>query len=75
MYAVINKQQKKKRKEDTPPTHSNRERVYYNTVKKEHAMEDEVVAPQIPPYTVEKLYTAVMKKQKGSANSAKETSP
>ena len=66
MYAVINKQQKKKPKEDTPLTHSNtNERVYY---KKEHVMEGEEVAPQIPPHTIEKLYTAVVKKPKSNAN-------
>ena len=73
MYPVVNKQQKKKCKEDTLPTYSNMDKgVYYNTIKKEHNMEDEEVAPQIPPHTIEKLYMAAVKKQKGSANHTEE---
>ena len=58
-----------------PPTQSSTvDGVYYNTaaIRKGHAVEDEEIAPQIPPHTVEKLYTAVMKKPKGSANQSEE---
>ena len=67
MYAVVNKQQKKKHNEGTLRTHSNTdEGVHYNTVK-ECALDDEEAAPQIPPHTIEKLHTAVVKNPKGSA--------
>ena len=59
MYAVVNKQPKKKCNEDTLP--NTVERVYYNTVKKKCALEDDEVAPKIPPYTIEKLITEVVK--------------
>ena len=70
MYAIVNKQQKKKCNEDTLP--NTVERVYYNAVKKECALEYEEVAPKIPPYTIEKLYTAVVKKPKSNANQTEE---
>ena len=59
--------------EDTPPAQSNTvDGVYCNTaaIRKEKAAEYEEVAPQIPPHTVEKLHTAVVKKPKSSANQA-----
>ena len=62
VYAVVNKQQKKKQNEETPPAQSNPvDGVYYNAaaMRKEQAVEDEEIAPQIPPHTVQELYTAV----------------
>ena len=78
MYAVVNKQHKKKQNQDVPPTQSNTvDGVYYNTaaISKGHAveLEDEEVAPQMPPNTAEKLRdTAVIKKPKGIANQTEE---
>ena len=74
LYAVVNKQQKKKRNKETPPAQSN-PGVYYNAaaIRKEHTVEDEEIPPQIPPHTVEELYTAVekcKKKPNGSVNSS-----
>ena len=79
LYAVVNKQQKiKQLNQDAPPTQSNTvDGVYYNTaaIRKGHAVEDEEIAPQIPPNMVEKLYAAVAKKPKGSTNPTEKTPP
>ena len=68
LYAVVDKQQKKKQNEETPPAQSNStvDRVYYNTaaIRKEQAVEDEEIPPQIPPHMDEELYTAVEKCEK-----------
>ena len=77
LYAVVNKQQKKIQNKDAPSAQSNTvDGVYYNTaaVTKGHAVgvDDEEIAPQIPPYTIEELYTAVVK---GSVNHTEETPP
>ena len=76
MYAVVNKQEKKKQRGDTPPAQSNTvDGVYCNTaaIRKEKAAEYEEVAPQIPPHTVEKLYTAVVKKPMGGTTPTEKT--
>ena len=60
LYAVVNKQQKKKQNEEIPPAQSNPvDGEYYNAaaIRKAHAVEDEEIPPQIPPHTVEELYT------------------
>ena len=77
LYAVVDKQQKKKQNEETPLAQSNPvDGVYYNAtaIRKAHAVEDKEIPPQIPPHTVEELYTAVekckKKKPNGSVNSS-----
>ena len=73
MYAVVNKQQKK---QQTIPVYSTTvNSLHYNSVKMECAVEYEEVAPQIPPHTVEKLYTAVVKKPNGSTTPTERTPP
>ena len=59
MNAIVNKQQKKKQNEDSPPipVYSNTvDGVYYNAaaIRKEHTVEYEEVAPQMPPHAIEK---------------------
>ena len=78
LYAVVNKRQKKKQNENTSPAQSNTatvERVYSNIKKLKQAAEEEEIAPQIPPHTVEKLYTAVVKKSNDSVHPTEETLP